>query len=448
MSLSPLTFTGVSTYSADLQTILTRALSIAQIPLKQVQNQETDLLQKRSLVGAMTQPLTELGNAVAALGKMASAKALSASSSDPSKVAVVNSGADAAAVYTIDEITSVAQSASETSTASFASSTLTPVSANGSMRLVVGSDRYDFSLAANNLLALRDKINGLGAGVTASILTTSGGNYLSVSAQQTGRTTLQLIDDPSSAETSFLTANNQGSNAEFKLNGIPISRASNQVNDVIPGLTFTILDKTGTGQRVDLTLKTDRTRLSAAISDFTAKYNAVAAQVNQQIGPNAGLLSGDFLVREVQQDLRDLGNYQAGGTVTSLSEVGINFDANGKISFDSSKFDSLADSQITGAFDFFGSTTTGFGALAKNFSQLTDPVTGLIRLQQDSYDTTDRRLQTQITSMTERIDNSQKAVAARLQVADSLLAHLQSQQNSITASIQSMTYALYGKTTN
>jgi flagellar hook-associated protein 2 len=445
MSISPLTFTGVSTFSSDLQTVLTRAVSIAQIPLKRLQNQETDLLQRRTLVGGMTQPLTDLGNAVAALGKIAANRAVSASSSDSSKVAVANAGADAAAVYRIEDITSLAQSASETSQASFLDSTSTEVSANGAMRLVVGDDHYDFSLGSNNLVALRDKINSLGAGVTASILTTSGGNYLSVSAARTGQTTLQLIDDPAGAATDVLTSNNQGSNAEFKLNGIPISRPSNQVNDIVPGLTFTILDKSETGKSVDLTLKTDNSRLSAAISDFATKYNAVVELVNQQVGPNAGLLSGDFLVREVQQDMRNLGNYQANGAVKSLAEMGVNFESTGKITFDSTKFDGLSDSQISGAFQFFGSASTGFGALAKNFNQLTDPVTGLIRLQQDSYDTTDRRLQSQISTLTERIDNTQKSVSARLQLADALLAQLESQQKSITASIQSVTYALYGK---
>jgi hypothetical protein len=67
------------------------------------------------------------------------------------------------------------------------------------MQLVVGSATSTFTLANNNLVSLRDKINSLGAGVTASILTTSDGNYLTISANATGATTLQLIDDPVTA---------------------------------------------------------------------------------------------------------------------------------------------------------------------------------------------------------------------------------------------------------
>ena len=43
------------------------------------------------------------------------------------------------------------------------------------MDLVVRSKTYNFTLATNNLVTLRDTINSLNAGVTASILTTSGG---------------------------------------------------------------------------------------------------------------------------------------------------------------------------------------------------------------------------------------------------------------------------------
>jgi hypothetical protein len=50
--------------------------------------------------------------------------------------------------------------------------------------------------------------------------------------------------------------------------------------------------------------------------------------------------------------------------------------------------------------------------------------------------------------MTLRISNFQRATSARLQAADALLAQLQSQQQLLTATIQSMNYSLYGKQPN
>jgi flagellar hook-associated protein 2 len=448
MGLTPLTFTGVSTYSNDLQTVLTRAVSIASLPLKALQNQDSDILQKKTLLNGMAGSISDLGSAVASLGTLAANNAIAATSSDASKVSVVNNGAGSSAVYSVTDITSVAQAASETTVTGYPDSSSTAVSSNGSMRLVVGSQNYDFTLTNNNLAGLRDQINLLGAGVTASILTTPQGNYLSVSANGTGQTTLKLMDDPTGANLNALTSNNQGANAAFTLNGIPISRSSNVVNDIVGGVTFTILDKTTPSQTVNLTLASDRGQLSSAIQNFAAKYNAVVDQINAQVGPGAGLLSGDFLVRETQNDLRAVANYQTSGTIKSLADVGVHFESNGKISFDSATFSSLSDSALSGAFQFFGSATTGFGSLATKFTQLTDPITGQIKAQTDAYDATDRRLQNNIADMTLRISNFQRATSARLQAADALLAQLQSQQQLLTATIQSMNYSLYGKQPN
>ena len=321
----------------------------------------------------------------------------------------------------------------------------------------MADNKYDFTLTNNSLVGLRDKINSLNAGVTATILTTDSGNYLSVSANSSGVTTLQIIDDPGDpgvvgdpgyplhANTQWLTANNQGSNAVFKLNGLQIDRKSNTVNDVIPGVSFTVLEKTDTDEDITLTLASDRSQLSSAISDFVTKYNSLLGTTNAQVGASAGLLSGDFLVREVQGDMRALGSYEGSGTIKSLADMGITFDSQGKISFDQTTFDALSDSQISGAFSFFGSKTTGFGALADKFTQLSDPITGLIKLQQDSYTREDTRLQGQIADMEDRITSMQTATAARLQAADALLAQLESQQQVLDASIQSVNLVTFGK---
>ncbi|HBY64481.1 MAG TPA: hypothetical protein DEH78_32070, partial [Solibacterales bacterium] len=49
VSLTPLVFTGISSYSQDFQAIMERAVSIASIPLKSMQNEQTDVLQKKML---------------------------------------------------------------------------------------------------------------------------------------------------------------------------------------------------------------------------------------------------------------------------------------------------------------------------------------------------------------------------------------------------------------
>ena len=53
---------------------------------------------------------------------------------------------------------------------------------------------------------------------------------------------VNYLDDPAGANTNLLTSTNQGSDAVFSLNGIPVTQPGNVVNSVIPGVTFTIQD--------------------------------------------------------------------------------------------------------------------------------------------------------------------------------------------------------------
>jgi len=82
MSITPLTFTGISQYSTDFQTILNRAVQIAQIPVQQLQNKDSDVLQRKTLLGGLSTAVSGLSDALGALGKIGAGQALAASSSD------------------------------------------------------------------------------------------------------------------------------------------------------------------------------------------------------------------------------------------------------------------------------------------------------------------------------------------------------------------------------
>ena len=453
MSLTPLTFTGVSQFSADFQKILQRTVTIASQPIQSMQSEQANILAKKQLLTNMNGSVAALAEAVSALGGLGGSKALSATSSDYTKVSVGSTSASAPATYTISEITSVARSASATS-AGYANSTTATVSASGSVRLTFGGESYDTTLSSedNNLVGLRDWINSQGAGVTATILTTGTGvtpYYLSITANSSGLKPITLVDDPEGAATNLLAVTDNGANAAFKVNGVAVSKASNLINDVVSGLAFTIAGTTGLNETVTLTLATDRSMLSSALSSFATAYNAVVDQVDAQIGENAGLLSGDIIVREVQQKLRAVSGYLGSGTISSLAALGLEFGENGKASGKASlnpdTFAALSDTEIQAALTFLGSESTGFGSLAADLTSISDPVTGMIRTQQDFYGKRDKTLSDQIDTVTERVANLQLSTSQKLQTMDVLLAHLESQQTVLNACIQGLYLTLFGK---
>ncbi|MGA2596571.1 MAG: flagellar filament capping protein FliD [Bryobacteraceae bacterium] len=563
MSTAPITFTGVSTYSSDFQSILARQVSIAQIPITALQNTQSDNQSKVSLLTSLSSAVATLGSTVASLGSIGSNQGLTASSSDTSTVTVSNTGATQATSYTISNITSLASAATDTSVNGYADSNTAKVSSTGSLQLIVGSQAYAINLTSstNNLNGLESAINASGAPVTATILTTGTGanpNYLSVTADNQGATTLQLNDLPASgppvallngaqplAETStssyanttstvsadgslnlvvngqktaitlgagqnnltglaaaidnsgagitatisnsgsgstpyslVLTANNlgatslqltdvpttgsvtgllsttnnnanQGSGASFELNGITVNSPGNTVADVIPGLTFNLLQTTtgsNSGNSVTLSLASDTSSLSNALSSLATNYNAVLNQLASQTGPNAGLLDGDNSVLSVSADLQQLANYKAAGSNgTSLATLGITFSDNGQMSFDPTVLPGLSSSQLTSAFAYLGSATTGFGAIANQLTQLTDPVSGTLATEETGLNTENTDISNHITTLNNQLTTMQTNLTSQLEAADAAVAELESQQTILTSSIDSVDLVLYGQ---
>jgi flagellar hook-associated protein 2 len=444
MGITPLGFTGASQYSSDFQQILTRAVQIASIPVKQLQNRDADLLQQKTLLGSLRSAVADLASSLSSLGSIAANQAITASTSDPSVLTVTSTAASAPAAYTINSVTSIASPASERTITGYADSSSTPVSSTGTVALTVGTQTHTINLTNNSLIGLRDQINSLAAGVTASILTTPGGNYLSVTANSAGQTTLKLVDDPTGAATDLLTNTNQGTNAQFQLNGIGVVQPSNLVNSVIPGVTFQLLSTTNSP--VNITLSTDRSKLSQALGDFADKYNALSSQLKAQTGKSAGLLTGNTVITGLQRILRSLNSYRTDtGSITDLAGLGLRFDPDGKLTFSQSVFDALSDSALSGGFRFIGSATTGLGGFSKTLSEYSDPFTGLIRNEQDGIDRTDQSLQKQIDTMIGRINEMQTRLYERLALADAVASQLEAQQKALDASLQGLSLVLYGK---
>ena len=76
---------------------------------------------------------------------------------------------------------------------------------------------------------------------------------------------------------------------------------------------------------------------------------------------------------------------------------------------------------------------------------ISDPVTGLIQAEINQYDATGRDLTSRVSALNERVTLLQSGLAQRLQNADTLLASLESQQTVLTASLNSLSYTLFGK---
>ena len=286
----------------------------------------------------------------------------------------------------------------------------------------------------NTLDGLSGYINANSAtlGVKAILINTSSdpaapAYHLTVTAVQTGATTLKLED---SVAANLVTATDQGTDAVFSVNGLPnVTNSSNVITNFSPGLTLTIV---GAGSAV-ITAQPNRASLSTTLTSVVLDYNALVAKIQEQIGENAGALSGNAVVRQAQQSLRDITGFLGGGTVKSMVELGFELDDQGKLSLNSATFDTLTDSQLADALTFVGNTTTGFAANAvTRLLDLGDPIDGQIQVAIESLQDSDDKLTEQIEEEQTRVDTLIAQLEAQFAAADVLLAQLESQQNLLT----------------
>lgn len=247
----------------------------------------------------------------------------------------------------------------------------------------------------NTLEGIRDAINAAGAGVTASIVNDGSGTpyRLALSSSSSGVTnslkittsggdgTINSLLGYDPAGTQNLTQTLAAQNAGLTVNGIAITSASNTLTDAIQGVTLTLKGTTATANT--LTVARDTTAIGTAVTGFVDAYNALASQIKSRSaygtdGKNAGALAGDGTLRLMQEQLRGIFNTPAtGGSLTTLTQVGIAFQTDGSLKLDSGKLNTAVSSNFKDVNTLFTSST-GFATRLEAWAKSTLAAGGLI----------------------------------------------------------------------
>ena len=216
-----------------------------------------------------------------------------------------------------------------------------------------GGDSFAVTLSdgASTLTDLREAINDQhGESLQASIIEVSSGSFqLVVSSKDTGAD-LNIKDDaavgtPSAFSGSFdagftlggINTEQTGVNSQFSINGIDITRASNEIDDVLEGVTLN-LQSADPGTKIKLDVSTDLTDIVSQFEELSKGFNDVISQIDRVTNRETGILKGDNdligLKRTLQSQITrfipnsDEMNLRDDGSVgfTSLSQLGFKTD--------------------------------------------------------------------------------------------------------------------------
>lgn len=220
----------------------------------------------------------------------------------------------------------------------------------------------------NTLKGLREAINKADMGVTASIVKTGTGFRLSLLAVSGAHNELQVVatesGDAGLANFAFdnTTAEREtqtGRDAELRVNGLTVYRPSNNIDDVVEGLTLDLY-KAAPGETVTVTVEEDKTFAEQNIRDFIAGYNAFLEELKPLTGTYeqekedgstevvVGSLAKDALAKSVLSRIRaTIANAIPGLTnsnLTSLTNIGIRTELDGSLTIEDEEFaEAMAD---------------------------------------------------------------------------------------------------------
>lgn len=361
----------------DLNTMLTQLVALERKPLEQMKAEASKLQTKVSSFGQIQSFVSRIQDAANKLKGTAGTSVWAqsvAKSANESVVSAAGGSSAAAGSYAVS-VTSLAMAQTIVSGPPFPDASA--LVGAGTLTIEVGSwsaGQAAFTAkpgttaatlevtAADTLQTLRDKINSLGAGVSASLVNDANGTRLALRSSATGAANgfrigaadvdgnptdaaglSRVAFDPPAGTTGTLLSQ-AGANAVANVNGIAVDSASNELTGVIDGLTLRLRGASATP--VDVDVSPDREAIAAAVKGLATAYSDLAKYIGEQTryDPTSkvgGPLQGDSAVGGVLSRLRGVLNNTSGATAAfaRLSDVGLELQRDGTLAVDSGKLD-------------------------------------------------------------------------------------------------------------
>jgi flagellar hook-associated protein 2 len=240
-----------------------------------------------------------------------------------------------------------------------------------------------------------------------------------------------------------------GTDASFKFNGQLVSRASNEVTDLITGLTLTLKD-VGLS---DVSIAQDRTSITTKIDSFVKQYNAVITEFSKLTLSSTdtaekGIFSGESGIKSMKRALESMIYSVPGGV--SMQDYGFTVDRDGVMTVDKTVLNDQLDTNPANFKAFFSggdytNADTSVVSLTGAFSGFYDITNGYTKtnggLDQIMASFTDRisSLEDKKISATERLDAKYEIMKKQFAAYDAVINRLNASSDIFTQLANSST---------
>ncbi len=282
---------------------------------------------------------------------------------------------------------------------------------------------------------INDSTSGFGAGARAATATLGSDGAIRLTDGKGGESHLSLsleiarsdgtsgtLSVASTTTTGRLRELSAGQDAQVKVDGVLVSRSSNTIAEVIPGVTLSLLNAEP-GTEIDLSISRNVDSGFNAVKAFADAYNGIIKFFDEQRTENQPLAGNSTLrgiVSTFTSSLRT--EVSSNSTYSRLSTMGLALDRSGQLTVDEAKVRSaLAEKpdEVEALFGFAGAgnafvdatdnaTRYGTGTISSQIKNIDD---GDFRLQLRKADA-ERRLEERRASMIDQYVKMERALSA------------------------------------
>lgn len=235
--------------------------------------------------------------------------------------------------------------------------------------------------------------------------------------------------------------------AKLTYNGILIERDTNNIDDIVSGLSLELTSITETGKDVIVRIARDDEGIAEEMQAFVESYNEMYNKLQELTKYDAeteisGVFNGNSEIRSITRQLNAIIN-STDANGTSLVKYGVYMNEDGTLTFEQDTFNTAFQEDPDAAVEFFrSSTTTSKGQTIETdgvFTKLRDTMDSLItgsnstlKILETTLINEQKTLNEDKTSTQESIDTKYEIMAEKWSAYDQMIAQMQQSANTIT----------------
>lgn len=303
----------------------------------------------------------------------------------------------------------------------------------------------DFKVTTTDTTTVADlvkSLNDAGGSVSASLLNLgSGGVRMAVTSGASGSRGRIALDSSSlaiafnqtlAAQDALLSVGGSSSGG-----GVLISSSTDSFDGVLPGVKLTLTEASQKVVTVDVTKNNDG--LSKQLSTIIDQYNKMHDKLSEltsfdPVKFTTGSLFGSSEALRIDLAFGQLfsGTHSGAGSIRSISELGVSFDENGKLSLDKDRLQSALDRDPDAVKKFLSDKDKGFSTIAKKVADsLAGTEHGALIKKSETLQSKIDLNSDRIESFNKRLDNQRERMLKQFYDMEAAIAKIQSNMSSI-----------------